>query len=376
MSESDHEVMSTDHNTSPLACALAFTGRLASMKRDEAFALIRAQGGTPLRGITRKTNILVVGELGWPLLADGKPSKSLGLAKSYGVTIASERLFLEWAGKTPRDDQVRTYSIEQISALSGMSPAAIEELTQFGLLDCRNERYGFRDLAAARQLVGLLRSGVALSTITKSLREIRKWLPDAALSNLRLAPASADTLLVEQMKGWTDKTGQFVLPVESAQENADALFEQAQAAEEAGEGAEAQRLYRKVMRLDPDDPTASFNLGNLLRSAGRNAEAELAYRAATKADPGFAEAWYNLADLFEEQSQDEEAVACLKRALTADPTYADALFNLGLLHQRRNNHDEAVLCWRRYLALDRDSPWATRAQRALKYCEMQLAQSS
>jgi hypothetical protein len=29
--------------------------------------------------------------------------------------------------------------------------------------------------------------------------------------------------------------------------------------------------------------------------------------------------------------------------------------------------------WRRYLKIDRDSPWAERAKRALKYCEIQMA---
>jgi tetratricopeptide (TPR) repeat protein len=368
--------MATDPNASPLERAIAFTGRLASMKREQAFALIRAEGGTPLRGVTKKTDVLVVGEMGWPLLADGKPSKSLGLAKSNGVTIASERQFLEWAGKAPADDQQRSYTAEQLSRLSGLSPEIIEELAQFGLVHARAARYGFKDLAAARQLAGLFRAGVVLSTVTRSLRQIRKWLPDAALSNLRLAPASADTLLIEHMKGWTDKTGQFVMPIENAPDDADELFEQAQVAEEAKDFATAQRLYQKTMRLDPRDPTAAFNLGNLLRGIGRSAEAEKAYRAATRADPGFAEAWYNLADLLEEKGQDELAIAALTRAIDADPDYADALFNLGLLYQRRDNHEAAALCWRRYLAFDSDSSWASRASKALKYCEMQIARSS
>ena len=368
--------MSGEQNASPLKRAIAFTGRLAAMNRAEAFALIRRHGGMPRRGVTKNTDVLVVGELGWPLLGNGQPSKNLELAKSLGIEVASERRFLEWAGKAIPDDQRRTYSATQISQLSGLSPAAIEELTAFGLLDSRDTRYGFRDLAAARQLSGLFRSGVALSTITKSLREIRKWLPDAALSNLRLAPASADRLLIEHMKGWIDQRGQFVLPVESTQEDVDVLFEEAQAAEEAKDLDKAQRLYRKVMNLDPGDPAAAFNLANLLRAQGRKPEAERCYRAATKADAGFAEAWYNLADLLEEQSQLDKSVDCLKRALVADPDYADALFNLGLLYQRQEIHSEAAQCWRRYLALDRDSTWASRAQKALKYCEMQLARSS
>src|SRR5882672_3115915 len=174
--------MASEPSTSPLQRSVAFTGRLASMKRDEAFALVRKQGGTPRRGLTKKTAILVVGELGWPLLPDGKPSKSLSLAKSHGVVIASERQFLEWAGKAIPDEQVRSYSAGQIASLSGLPGEVIGQLTAFGLLDGREDRYGFRDVTAARQLAELFRSGVGLSTITRSLHAIRKWLPGAALS--------------------------------------------------------------------------------------------------------------------------------------------------------------------------------------------------
>jgi len=368
--------MASQPGTSPLERSVTFTGRLASMRREEAFALVRAQGGTPRRGLSKTTGVLVVGELGWPLLPDGQPSKSLGLAKSYGIPIASERQFLEWAGKAIPDDQVRSYSASQIASLSGLPAEVIEQLTAFGLLDGRADRYGFRDLTAARQLAELLGSGVRLSAITKSLQAIRKWLPGAALSNLRLFPASSDSILVEQLKGRTDKTGQFVLPVGEAQEDADALFEQAQAAEEANDLETAQRLYRRIMRMEPGDPAAAFNLGNLLRAMGRKVEAEAAYRAATKADAGFAEAWYNLAGMLDDHGQCDKAVVCLERALDADPGYADALFNLGLLHQRKDRPVEAAACWRRYLALDQDSEWASRARQGLKLCEMQMAQSS
>jgi tetratricopeptide (TPR) repeat protein len=367
--------MAADPDTSPLHRTVAFTGRLASMKREEAFRLVRQHGGTPRRGVTRKTGVLVVGELGWPLLPDGRPSKSLGLAQSYHVAIVSERQFLEWAGRAVPTDQVKTYSADQVSSLSGLTPDAVEQLSAFGLLDRRNERYGFRDLAAARQLAELLGSGVSMATILKSLNEIRKWLPDAGLANLKLHPLSASSVLIELEKGRADKTGQFMLPVGDTPESADDVFEHAQVAEQANDIATAERLYRRVMRIDPGDPAAAYNLGNLLRSLGRKTEAEAAYRAATKADPRFAEAWYNLADILDDRGQPDKAMACLKRAVAADPDYADAIFNLGLLHQRSEDHEEAAGYWRRYLALDSNSPWAARARKALKYCEMQIARS-
>ena len=62
---------------------VAFTGRLASMKRADAFAQVRQHGGKPRESVTKQTDILIVGEFGWPLLDDGRPSNALTLAKSY-----------------------------------------------------------------------------------------------------------------------------------------------------------------------------------------------------------------------------------------------------------------------------------------------------
>src|SRR6202023_3583450 len=101
-----------------------------------------------------------------------------------------------------------------------------------------------------------------------------KWLPDAGLSNLKLFPAARDKLMVEQSKGRTDQKGQFVLPVGEPQESPDVLFDEAQAAEESGDAVSAERLYRRVMKLDSCDPTAPFNLCNLVRAARPKAGGE------------------------------------------------------------------------------------------------------
>lgn len=343
------------------------------MKRADAFALVRKHGGKPREGVTRQTDVLVVGELGWPLLDDGRPSSSLAQAKAYRVPIASERQFLEWAGKTAPEPQTKTYTPDQLAALSKLPRDAVDQLAMLGLIEARGGLFGFRDLAAARQVAGLLGAGIGLSTITRSLHDIRKWLPDARLSNVKLSPESTDRILVEQVKGRTDKTGQFVMDVEAPADDADAQFAEAQAAEEQGDAATAERLYRRVMKLDPGDPSPAFNLGNLLRATGRAVEAETAYRAAVAVDSKFAPAWYNLADVLDDQGRTKEAIECLKRALDADPTYGDAVFNMALFLQKLERPADAAKWWRRYLELDASSPWAARARRALKYCEMQAS---
>jgi tetratricopeptide (TPR) repeat protein len=355
---------------------VAFTGKLASMKRADAFALVRKRGGTPRAGVTKETGVLIVGELGWPLLEDGRPSNALTQARSYSVPITSERQFLEWAGQATPEEQTKTYSADQLAALSKMPKEIVEQLAMFGLIERRDGLYGFRDLAAARQIAGLIASGIPLSVITKSLHEVRKWLPDARLSNLRLFPESSDRILIEQLRGRTDQTGQFMLPVAHAGDDADQLFGQAQAAEEASDVTTAERLYRRVMKIDPSDPAAPFNLANLLRSHDRLVEAEVLYRDAVRADPGFALAWYNLADMLDDQGRANDAIASLESAIKADPTYTDAMFNLALFLQKGERLAEAASWWRRYLEYDNDSPWAQRAKRALKYCEIESMGSS
>ncbi len=354
---------------------ISFTGRLASMKRAEAFAIVRDRGGAPRHGIARGATLLIVGELGWPLLDDGKPSRSLTEAKLRGVPIVSERRFLEWIGKSFPDDHAKSYTPIQLAALSRLPADIVERLTLLGLIDARDGLYGFRDLAAARQISRLLACGTPLSVIIHSLYEIRKWLPDARLWNVRLFPESSGRLMVEQPEGRADKRGQFVLPVGSPADDPEAVFEQAQAAEEAGDPALAESLYRRVIKLDPADPAAAFNLGNLLRGQKRQVEAEAAYRAAVKADKHFTPAWYNLGDLLDDLGRHEEAVQCLKRAVAADPQSADAFFNLALILQRLEQYAEAARFWRRYLELDGGSSWASRARRAMKYCEIRIAGS-
>jgi tetratricopeptide (TPR) repeat protein len=359
-------------DNSALRSTVAFTGRLACMSRAEAFEVVRQHGGTPSQAVTRRTNVLVVGELGWPLLDDGRPSNKLSRASSYGIPVVSERRFVEWTGKAVPDSLHRAYSADQIATLSKLSNGTIDELVRFGLLDPRGGLFGFRDLASARQISKLFADGIVLSEIIRGVKEVRQWLPQADLSNLRLHSAAHHGIEVEQPDGRTDKRGQFVLPVSPPEQNADALFERAQAAEEIGERTEAERLYRVLMKSDPSDAAPPFNLGNMLRTDGRKVEAEAAFRAATRADPMFAEAWYNLSDLLDERGRSEPAIDCLRRALHADPEYADAMFNLALLLQRSNRHNEAAEYWRRYLVNDGQSEWAARARRSLKFCEMQV----
>src|SRR4029077_17390699 len=149
----------------------------------------------------------------------------LARATSYSIPVVSERRFLEWIGKAVPEAVQKTYSGEQLAALSKLPSTTIQELVQFGLLDERGGRFGFRDLASARQIAKLFTDGGRLSEIIRGVSgirkwlawggplaeiirgvsEIRKWLPEVGLSSVRFRAGPQNSLEIEQPEGRTDK---------------------------------------------------------------------------------------------------------------------------------------------------------------------------
>ena len=135
---------SVELDSSALKSSVAFTGRLACMTRAEAFEVVRQHGGVPSQAVTKRTSLLIVGELGWPLLDDGRPSNKLSRANSYGIPVANERRFLEWIGKAIPESVHKTYSADQLAALSKLSSDMILKLAQLGLIDERDSLSAIR----------------------------------------------------------------------------------------------------------------------------------------------------------------------------------------------------------------------------------------
>ena len=69
---------------------VAFTGRVASMRRRELAEHICAAGGAVHETVSRRTSMLVVGGHGWPLLPDGSVNLAARLEsanKQFGTRI-------------------------------------------------------------------------------------------------------------------------------------------------------------------------------------------------------------------------------------------------------------------------------------------------
>lgn len=93
----------------------------------------------------------------------------------------------------------------------------------------------------------------------------------------------------------------------------------------------AERVYREVLRLDPDSYDAHLNLGVLHGLADRNREAAAALERAIEIAPGRADAYALLTIAYIKTGRAEEGLRQLEKALEIDPDHPRARELLGSL---------------------------------------------
>jgi tetratricopeptide (TPR) repeat protein len=100
--------------------------------------------------------------------------------------------------------------------------------------------------------------------------------------------------------------------------------------------------YSAAMRLKPDFLRPANRIAYLLALQERFAEAEPYFQAVLRADPGNAVAHFNLAYTLDKRGQHEKAVHEFREATRLGPKIDRAWYGLGLAHARLGQHREAA----------------------------------
>ncbi|MBI4863418.1 MAG: tetratricopeptide repeat protein, partial [Candidatus Riflebacteria bacterium] len=133
------------------------------------------------------------------------------------------------------------------------------------------------------------------------------------------------------------------------------LFRTAAGLHVQGRVQEAERLYRRVLELKPDQAGARVNLGAALQAQGRLIEAEACFREALDLGPDDTAGHFNLGFALQAQGRPREAEACYRRALQLAPTLVEAHRNLEVVLREQGRIAEAVDCCRRVVELAPDA---------------------
>ena len=225
------------------------------------------------------------------------------------------------------------YGVRDVERLLRLSRSTIRALIAAGFVaPARGPRnswlFSFQDLIVLRTAQALADANVPQRRITKSVRELRRHLPEKMpLSGLSISAVGDRVVVREGASRWQAESGQYLLAfegdpaegalnvVESAEPpepddlaSLDARINEGVALHEARRFAEAERIYRAAINTFGNDPMLLYNLGVLLEDMNRTREAVDAYEAAVHADPGLADSHYNLALLYEKQRKPKEAI--------------------------------------------------------------------
>ena len=102
------------------------------------------------------------------------------------------------------------------------------------------------------------------------------------------------------------------------------LLKQTSELHQARRFAEAERGYRQLLGMQPDQASILYRLGQTLQAQGKLEEAAAAYEAVVKREPAFARAHYNLGVAQLGLGRGRDAVASFRLAHTLQPNDAKA----------------------------------------------------
>lgn len=91
-----------------------------------------------------------------------------------------------------------------------------------------------------------------------------------------------------------------------------------------GQPESAAELIRQAIAIKGNAATYHSNLGNVLQSQGKLSEAGACYQRALVLKPDLAEVWVNLGNIFKAQREVNSSLTCYRRALVLNPELAEA----------------------------------------------------
>jgi len=255
------------------------------------------------------------------------------------------------------------YTARDVERLVHLPRSRIRSLVEAGFVSPeRGPRnawlFSFQDLIVLRTAQALAAAKVPLKRITRSVKELRRRLPDSMpLSGLNIS-AEADGIVVKEgARSWRAESGQYLLGFEGDPAEGSLSVLERQGAEtpagaedwfERGVALETQepeaalRAYERAIAADSGLLKARINLGRLLHETGGLDRAEGVYREALRMNGDDPVLLYDLGVLLQDMGRKNEAMERYQAALRADPRFADCHYNLALLCESLGKPKEAI----------------------------------
>ena len=259
---------------------------------------------------------------------------------------------------------MQSYGVREVEKLLRLPRSTIRALIEAGFVSPARGprkawRFSFQDLIVLRTAQALRVAKVPAKRITRSVRELRRHLPESMpLSGLSICAVADRVVVKEGASRWQAESGQYLLGFEGdpASGSLSVMEPRRAAAPKVGahdwfeRGLELEQTdreaalaaYAEAIAADPRHADAHVNRGWLLHEAGRLAEAEQAYRAGIERCGDDSLLLYNLGVLLVDLDRKKEAVEAYRGALRLSPGFADCHYNLALLCEELEMPRDAI----------------------------------
>jgi tetratricopeptide (TPR) repeat protein len=122
--------------------------------------------------------------------------------------------------------------------------------------------------------------------------------------------------------------------------------------QQAGNLAQAERIYQQVLSLDPNNANANHLLGIIAHQVGKDDLAAELIQKAIDSNPTFAEAHNSLGVTFKGLNKLDKAITSYKKAISIKPEYVEAYNNLSTALQITGDFDGAIVNCRHAISIN------------------------
>jgi tetratricopeptide (TPR) repeat protein len=368
---------SQSRKSQPLAGQLVvFTGKLSSLGRKDAFALVTRLGGHTAEDVNAKTTMLVVGAEGFGSVERSqklKKAEELNTQQPGQIQILSEEQFCTLAGvQTPEALKKQYHPTRDLLArYRSLRDDHIRYLVKCGIVrpvmrTNADTYFAFADVATLKQVNDDLSQGLSFRSVVRTLTasrdgqlvfDFRHEATPAKIITLRRPPG-------ENSAGKSAKLANASAAVIRDTAMAESYFREASALDDGDESSieDAANAYRKALEHDPYLVAALINLANIHYGRDELAEAQALYERAIGLESDFFEAHFNLGNIYHDLNRFAEAQACYREALRLNPYYADAHFYLAVTFEKMGQSQDARPHWKSYQQLAPQGEWVELAK--------------
>jgi len=377
---------------------VVFTGKLSSLGRKDARALVARLGGATADDVNARTTMLVVGSEGSKGAkvsegaegSEGSPSSESEAREKSNKLKRAEEINAERDHAGDAGPRVEILTEDEFCRLAGVpTPDALKRhyyamrdlmaryralredhfryLMKWGIIrpvlrTNADTFFGFPDLAAIKQANTGLERGATFQSVVRGLVAARVGQLELDF-RLDAQPAKVLTLkrppALSPSRAGTPTAGEAALAEEYFRAGSKLDDTRADGESRLDEAAAA---YRKALDLDPYLVAALINLANIHYSRDELVEAQALYERAITIEPDVFEGHFNLGNIHHDLGRFENARACYQEALRLNPRYADAHFYLAVTFEKIGLSADARPHWRAYQQLAPNGEWVELAR--------------